>query len=384
MTTGLKQESSKATAGQELLRIQIEREALLKALTTTAGAISSKATLPILTNILIQAQAPDKVTFAGTDLELGIKTFCDAQVFVEGSVTAPARKLYEIVKELPGGPIEVTVAKNNAVNIKTSAVFFKIMGLEAEDFPKLPEPTSDKAFDFEQETLKRCLTLTSFATSRDEARYTLNGVLLIVRNKNARFIATDGKRLASIEVNGVASGNIDLEIIIPSKTVAEIVKAASESSGKARILTAQNQILFQLGPTTIISRLIEGRFPNFEQVIPKDEKTTARLKRADLLAALKRVSVLTSQENQAVKLDFMKDKILISSRSPNLGEAKEDLTAEVSGGDLTIGFNPDYIVEALKNLEDDEVVLSMTEPDKPGLIKAGDGYLYVVMPMQLN
>ena len=384
MATGLKQESSKTIVGQELLRMQIEREALLGALTTTAGAISSKATLPILTNILIQAQAPDKVIFVGTDLELGIKTSCEAQVSVEGAVTAPARKLYEIVKELPDGPIEVTVAKNNAINIKTSTVFFKIMGLGSEDFPKLPEPASDKAFEFEQGDLKRCLTLTSFAISRDEARYTLNGVLLIVRNKNARFVATDGKRLASVEVKGVAGGNIDLEIIIPSKTVAEIVKATSEGSGKAQILAAQNQILFQLGPTTIVSRLIEGRFPNFEQVIPKDEKTTARLKRADLFAALKRVSILTSQENQAVKLDFMKGKILISSRSPNLGEAKEDLTAEVSGGDLTIGFNPDYIVEALKNLDDDEVVLAMTEPDKPGLIKAGDGYLYVVMPMQLS
>ena len=146
----------------------------------------------------------------------------------------------------------------------------------------------------------------------------------------------------------------------------------------------QNQIIFQLDKTTFVSRLIEGKFPNYDQVIPKDEKTTGKLSREELLSAMRRVSILTSQENQAVKIDFLKGRLLVSSRAPNVGEAKEEISADVSGDDLTIGFNPSYVIDVLKNLETEEVSLSMTDADKPGLIKGEEGYLYVVMPMQLS
>ncbi|MBI4367758.1 MAG: DNA polymerase III subunit beta, partial [Candidatus Omnitrophica bacterium] len=258
-----------------------------------------------------------------------------------------------------------------------------IMGLGPDDFPKLPELSSDQTFELDQQTLKKCLALTSFAISRDETRYTLNGVLVILKNKTARFVATDGKRLASAEKATDLPTNISLEVIIPSKTIFELTKLLSEG-GKVKIKHTQNQIMFETDKATLISRLIEGRFPNFEQVIPKEKKINTTVNRQELLSAMKRVSLLTSQENQSVKLDFIKDKLLISSRSPNLGEAKEEIQAEISGGDLTIGFNPIYILDVLKNLDTEEVSLSMTDPDKPGLIKGEGGYLYVVMPMQLS
>ncbi len=379
MTTVLKQDS---IVGSNSMQIKVQKDEFLKAINTTSGAISSKATPPILSNILIQSDGPDQILLTGTDLELGIRTQCPATVSLQGSITVPAKKLYEIIRELTPGEIEVTVAKNNAVNIKTSKSFFKIMGLEPDDFPKLPEPAPEQSFELDQQVLKQCLALTSFAISRDETRYTLNGVLVILRNKTARFVATDGKRLASIEKNLNLSSDVVLEAIIPSKTVSELIKTLSE--GKAKVVSAQNQIIFQLGTTTFVSRLIEGRFPNYEQVIPKEEKTTARVSRQELLSAMKRVSLLTSQENQSVKLDFIKGRVLISSRSPNVGEAKEEVQAEVVGDNLAIGFNPSYVIDVLKNVETEEVLLSMTEPDKPGLIKSEDGYLYVVMPMQLS
>ncbi len=382
MTTVLKQDST--IIGSNSIQIKVQKDDFLKAITTVSGAISSKATLPILNNILIQSDGPDQILLTGTDLELGIRTQCPATVSLQGSVTVPAKKLYEIVRELTPGEIEVTVAKNNAVNIKTNKSFFKIMGLEPDDFPKLPELTPEQSFELDQQVLKQCLALTSFAISRDETRYTLNGVLVILRNKTARFVATDGKRLASIEKNLNLSSDVMLEAIIPLKTVSELIKALSDGEGKAKVVCAQNQIIFQLNKTTFVSRLIEGRFPNYEQVIPKDEKTTARVNRQELLSAMKRVSLLTSQENQSVKLDFIKGRVLISSRSPNLGEAKEEVQAEVTGDNLAIGFNPSYVIDVLKNVDVEEVLLSMTEPDKPGLIKSEDGYQYVVMPMQLS
>jgi len=381
MTTTFNTES---TIVSSALQIKTQKDRFLEAITTVFGAISSKATLPILSNILIQSNGPDQIVLSGTDLELGIKTQCPATVLLQGAITVPAKKFYEIIRELNPGEIEITVGKNNAVNIKTSKSFFKIMGLAPDDFPKLPEPAAEQSFEMDRAVLKQCLSLTTFAISRDETRYTLNGVLAMFKGKTARFVATDGKRLASIEKDINLPNGVIFEVIIPAKTISEVIKAISDGQGKIKISLTQNQIMFQIDETTLISRLIEGRFPNYEQVIPKDVKTKTEVSRQELLSCLKRVSLLTSPENQAVKIDFIKDRLLISSRSPNMGEAKEEVPAKISGDDLTIGFNPNYIIDVLKNLDNETVTLTMTEPDKPGLIKNEDGYIYVVMPMQLS
>ena len=381
MTATFKQES---TVVSNTLQINVRKEDFLKAITAVVGALGQKATLPILNNLLLQTNGPDEIFLAATDLELGVKTRCPATVLLQGAVTVPARKLYEIVRELASGEVEVMVGKNNAVNIKTGRSFFKVMGLEADDFPKLPEPVAEQSFELNQQTLKQCLSLTSFAISRDEARFALNGVLIVLRGKTIRFVATDGKRLAYIEKGLEQPTESVLEIIVPAKAVFELIKMLSAESGKVRIAQTQNQIVFQTDEATLTSRLIEGKFPNYEQVIPKEEKTRTHVNREELLSATKRVALLTSQENQAVKFDFIKDRLLISSRSANVGEAKEEIPVDVTGDDLTIGFNPNYVIDALKNLEVEEISLSMTDPDKPGLIKTNDGYLYVIMPMQLS
>lgn len=380
MTVVLKQDS---TINSNIMHLNVGKEDFLAAIGTASGAVGTKATIAILNNLLFQTNGPDELFVTGTDLELGVRTRCAVRVENQGAVTIPARKLVEIVRELPSAEIEITVAKNNAVNIKTANSFFKIMGLGADDFPKLPESKAEKTCELDQEVLRRCLTLTSFAISRDEARYTLNGVLVILRNKLARFVATDGKRLATIEVNIDLPSEVNIEAIIPAKTVFELIKALSIRE-KVQLLFTETQAVFQLPKTTFFSRLIEGRFPNHEQVIPKEETTTAKIKREELLSGMRRVAILTSQENQPAKLDFTKGRVLLSSRSPNLGESREEIAADISGDDLTIGFNPNYIIDALKNLDVEEISLSMTEPDKPGLIKTSDGYLYVVMPMQLS
>lgn len=363
--------------------IKVQKDDFLKTIGQVSGAVSSKTNIPVLSNVLLQTINPGQVSLTGTDLELGIRATCPAQVGAEGAITLPAKKLHDIIRELPAGEIEITVAKNNAVNIKTKKSFFKIIGLDPTDFPKLPEPAEKESIKLDQAALKQCLTLTSFAISHDETRYTLNGVLLRFKDGKIKFVATDGKRLAYIEREFAGQNNTDLEVIIPTKTIFELVKNLSDK-GVVEVAFQGNQIIFQSNDTTIVSRLIEGRFPNYEQVIPKDEKTTTQLDREEFLAATRRASILTSQENQSIKMDFIKGKVLISSRSPNLGEAKEELDAEVKGDDLSIGFNPGYLIDVLKNLDIDQVSLSLTDPDKPGVIKGNDGYLYVVMPMQLN
>lgn len=366
------------------MEIKIQKAVFVKAVGLVGGVSAQRAnTLPILGNILFETTKDKKLKVVGTDLEVGISTTIPVEVVKEGSITIPAKKIYEIVRELPEGEIEITVAKNNAVNIKAGKAYFKIMGLPKEDFPKLPECSEGDGIEVEQAVVKEGLSLTSFAISYDETRYVLNGVLLSVKGNKARFVATDGRRLAYIEKELPKKASEDFEMIIPVKAVQELLKMLSWE-GSIQIATSQNQAIFNLGETYLVSRLIEGNFPNYEQVIPKEETTVSSAGREDLLQAVRRTALLTSPDSPAVKLDFVKGKILISSRSPNLGEAKEELTAEMTGNEMAIGFNPHYLVDVLKNLDIETVSLSLTGPDKPGLLRGKNGYLYVVMPMQLN
>lgn len=350
-----------------------------------AGSVSSNKTntLPILSNILIETVSRESIRLVGTDLEVGISTIIPSEVKREGNITIPAKKIQEIVRELPEGEIEISVAKNNAVSISAGKSFFKIMGLSKEDFPKLPEFSPNEAIVIEQSLMKECLSLTSFAISYDETRYVLNGVLMIVKGSEIKFVATDGRRLALQEKKLEQRAKKDFEIIIPTKAVNEISKILGWE-GILEITVIKNQALFKIGETLVISRIIEGSFPNYQQVIPKAEKTVSQTNRDKFLHAVRRTALLTSADSPAVKLDFVKGKILISSKSPNLGEAKEELEAEVKGGDIAIGFNPNYLMDVLKNLDIDEISFSLSDPDKPGLVKGKEGYQYVIMPMQLN
>ncbi len=366
------------------MEIQTQKNNLLKAVSLVGAVTASKtSTLPILENLLIETVGTDQVRLIGTNLELGICTTLPVRVIKEGSITIPSKKLHDIVRELPEGEIEITVAKNNAVNIKSGKSYFKIMGLAKDDYPKLPEFSLEDSIEVEQSLIKESLSLTAFAISYDETRYVLNGVLISIKENHIRFVATDGRRLAFIDKEFKNQNKRDFEMILPTKAIQELLKALSWE-GMVKIIPSQNQVIFHLGDTYIVSRLIEGHFPNYEQVIPKDEKTLSSANREEFLQAVKRTSLLTSADSPAVKLDFLKGKILISSRSPNLGEAKEELSADVTGDELAIGFNPHYLIDVLKNLNMEKVSFSLTDPDKPGLVKGKDGYLYVIMPMQLH
>lgn len=362
----------------------IDRNVFLEGVGLVGGVVSQKTnTLPILANILIEALPTNEITLTGTDLDLGVVTKIGAIQTTEGAITAPAKKLHEILREAPPGKVEVIVTKNNAVNIKTGTAQFKIMGLPKEDFPKPPESDLTNAAEIEQAVLKECLNLTGFAVSRDETRYVLNGVYLTLQENRIRLVATDGRRLALVEKTLTTHIPTPTEMIIPSRAAQELSRILG--GGKTvKITASKNQASFHLENTLLHTRLIEGHFPNYQQVIPKEEKIKSQVRREELFQALKRVALLTTSESQLVKFDFLKDKLMVSSRTPNLGEAREEIPAEVKGGELAIGFNPIYLLDVLKNLDVDTVSLSLTEADKPGLLRGVDGYVYVVMPMQLN
>jgi len=366
------------------MEIKVLKSELLKKIALGVNIAANKpSTLPILNNLFLETQKDGVLKIIATDMEVGISTLLPVQVGQSGSITVPARKFYDIVKELPEGEVDIAVTKNNTVNIKAGKSYFKIMGLDKEDFPKLPEFSLDQAIELEQGVMKECLSLTAFAISHDETRYVLNGVLISLKENHIQFVATDGRRLAFYKKELKKKISQKTDMIIPAKTIHELLKLL-EWEGVVKIVHTQNKVIFVFNDTYLTSSLIEGNFPNYEQVIPKEEKTLSTVNREEFLQAVRRASLLTSPESPALKFDFIKNKVLVSAKSPNMGEAKEELPAEFKGQEITIGFNPNYFMDVLKNLGDENISISLSEPDKPGLVKGREGYLYIIMPMQLN
>lgn len=368
------------------MKLTVKKSDIVKGVGKVIAAVNPRSTLPILSNILMETKDSKTVHITGTDLEIGIISTIEADITEKGEITIPAKKFLDIIRETPEDEIEIQVTKNNSISIKSGKAFFKLMGLPKDDFPKFPEVDMEKAIHIDQDVLKDCINLTSFAISSDETRYVLNGALMIVNNKKMKMIATDGRRLAISDRNVGIDKNISFEAIVPTKALQEVNKNINmQEKGTVALIENGNQLIFVADNTIIISRLIEGHFPNYEQVIPNEERITATVDREKFLSTIRRVSLLTSLESQAVKVDIIQNsKMIVSSRSPNLGESKEEISLEKQQGeDITIGFNPTYLIDVLKVLDIDTVTLTLNSPEKPGVITGKEGYVYIIMPMQI-
>lgn len=365
------------------MKFNTTKDVLLKGIQNVQSAIGTKASLPILSNILIEG-TDNEVVMTTTDLDIGIVSTIPIKPSLKGAITIPAKKFSDIVKELPDKEnIAFSVKKNNLVNIECEKNSFKIMGLPKEEFPQVPASKDKEYITLQQKTLKKMLTMTSFAISHDETRYVLNGVLAIIKPSFIRFVATDGRRLAVIEEKMQLPKTLERKIIIPTKAVNELLRVLGDD-GETKIFFAENQVFFDVGAVRIISRLIEGEFPNYEQVIPKEIKDKIMLSRDKFLAAIKRVALFTNPDSMAVKVDLAQNKIVLSKNTPYLGEARVELEADYKGKELSVGFNPDYIADLLKNIGDETVNFEIVDSEKPGVVRIGSDYTYVVLPMQVT
>ena len=365
------------------MKFNITKDVLLKGIQEVQSAISTKSSLPILANILIEA-TEESLILTTTDLDIGVTSKISIKPQITGAITIPAKKFLDIIKELPDGEtISVSVKKNNLVNIECGKSVFKIMGLPKEEFPQLPEFKDKDSLTLQQKKLKAMLRLTGFAISHDESRYVLNGVLFVIKPTHIRLVATDGRRLAVIEDKVQLPKTLERKFIVPTKAVVELDKTLGEE-GEVKIFFSDNQIFFDMGKTRLVSRLIEGEFPNYEQVIPKEAKEKLVVTKNSFLSAIKRAALFTNQDSAAVKMELGKDKIIISKSAPYLGEARVEVDAEYKGKDISVGFNPDYLVDLLKNINDEKVEFEVTDPEKPGVVRIGTEYIYVVLPMQIT
>jgi DNA polymerase-3 subunit beta len=364
------------------VKLKISKESILDGLQRVQNVVSTRTTLPILSNVLIQA-SKNGLTLTTTDLDVGVRCRVDAEVSKEGSTSLPARKLFSILREVVAAEIEIEVDDRNAASIRCGSSFYKIMGLPEEEFPRFPEFGAGKALKIEQSVLRDMLKKTAYAVSNDETRYVLNGVFMGLKGDKLTVVATDGRRLALIEHDIEVPKGSEAELILPTKAVNELERLLADK-GDVKLSIGENQILFELDSTTLASKLIEGTYPNFRQVIPTESKERIALERELLLAALHRASILASEKSQSVKLNFAKNTLTITATTPEVGEAKETLSINYKGKELTIAFNPQYMMDPLRNLDADEVFVELTDELSPGVIKVNAPFLYVLMPMRLS
>jgi len=344
--------------------------------------VEPRQTLPILANVLIEADG-ETVRLTATGLEVGARVAIPARVATKGAITVSARKLSEIVKELPSAALAMKVVDGAAVSLRCGGAAYRLVGLGAEDFPGVVPAAPPAWLSIEAKTLREMLAQTSFAISHDESRFALNGILFVLQPKELRLVATDGHRLA-VSTRGVGQGLSGVSGIVPRKAVAEIVRVLGGSED-VQIAITENQFLLQMPNFVMTARLIEGQFPNYEAVIPKAHPGRLIVKRAALVAALRRVSVMAEERNKPVKLALAPGTLTLSAASHDLGEAEDAMEVEYAGQDLTIGFNSRYVLDALSAVEKDEIVFEFKDALSPGLIKSveDEGYCCVIMPMRI-
>ena len=362
------------------MKIKTTKESLLNGIQIVQNIVSQRATLPILSNILIETKN-EALKMNATDLDIGISCEVPVNVLEEGAITIPAKKFSDIIKELPSGEVIVTTKKNFQIDIEGEKCHFKLTGLPKEDFPKFPEFKDIEVIQIEQNTLKEMIRLTAFAASHEESRYVLNGVLVEISGVNIRIVATDGRRLAKTENKLLKPIQKDITVIIPSKAIQEIYRNLKEE-GIISLLVSTNQILFDINGVFIATRIIEGEFPNYNQVIPDPVTPKIKIKTQDLLSAIKRANLFTTPDFQAIKFEVFKDKLVVSKTTPDVGESREEIPIEYGGNELIVGFNPQYLIDMLKNINTETIEYELFGSDKPAVARTSS-YLYLVLPMRI-
>ncbi len=365
------------------MEVELERDAFLKGLQMVQNIVEPRQTLPILANVLLEAEG-DSVLVSATDLAVGARVSVPAKVVAKGAITLSARKLAEIAKELPAAALTLKVQENAWVQLRCGGVSYKLVGLAAEDFPAVVPTASPKWVSLDGKVLKEMLAQTAFAISHDESRYALNGVLVLIQAGRIRLVATDGHRLA-LASRPLADGADSASGIVPRKAVHEVVRVLGVGED-VQVGLIENQFILKMSNFLLVARLIEGQFPNYEQVIPRGHPCRLVLPRSVLAASLRRVSVLSEERTKPVKLFFSPGSLKLAAHNPELGEAEETLSlADYSGDEIAIGFNSRYLLDALGGLDAEQVVVELKDGLSPGIFRSPEGeeYLCVIMPMRI-
>jgi DNA polymerase-3 subunit beta len=366
----------------------VRKNDLLRELQLFQGIVERKNTIPILANVLIEAEG-NRVRMAATDLEVGLRSECEASVAKGGSLTLPAKKLYEIVKALPETDVRIEEDRNG-VKVAADRFDSRMQTMARDDFPTLPEAKGAME-TVPREQLRQMIARTQFAITGEDTRYYLNGALLILRSDSMSLVATDGHRLALVtmprEKAKARKGDDDLRVILPRKTLSELGRLLAEGDGDVSFEKGENHLFFEVGGRLLISRMIDGQFPAFERVVPKTNDKRVEFDRDRLTNAVRRVALLSNERSRAVRFQMDSGKVEITSSSPEFGEAHEVVMVEYPGPALQICFNAQYVLDFLGAVETDTMALEFKDEMSQAVMKpvGADGYdyTYVIMPMRI-
>ncbi len=364
------------------MKISVEKDVLLEALQKVQSIVGQRSTLPILSNVLLKAEG-DSFSLTTTDMEVCVKTNAAAEVKESGGTTLPARRFFSICRELPSGQVDIEVDAKDVTTINCGPAFFKLVGLPEEEFPPIPELEESAVYTLDQNVFRGMLEKSAYAASTDETRYILNGALMSFKDEKLTVVATDGRRLALVEQEIEFSEEAQADLVVPTKTINELIKTL-QGEGILRIRVSDTQIAFDFDSILIVSKLIEGTYPNFQQVIPSQCEQRVAIDRETMLTAVRRVSLLTDDQTASIRLNFGKNKLELVTNSPEIGEACETLPVKYDGEKISIAFNPGFLMAPLRHLDSDEIFFELSDELSPGVIKTNVPFLYVLMPIRVT
>lgn len=375
------------------MKFKINQDHFSNGLQQVLNVVATRSTMPILSNVLIEAEK-GHISLTTTNLDLGIRCRIKAEVSDPGSITLPVRKLATIVRELPQADVFVESGENNQTKITSGGSLFKIMGISAEEFPPLPTFENRKVFELSQEEIVGMLKSVSYAQSTDENRYILNGVYFNFVDEKLTLVATDGRRLGLTALDIETSDDNVGSLILPAKTVAELERLLGKGA-QVKIAFNDRQAAFEIeiddsgdsGLTDhlyLVSKVVEGNYPNYRQVIPKETEHRVKIERELMLECVHRAALVTSDKSNSVKLKVSKNLLEISGSSSEYGESHESMAIAYDGPEVQVAFNPQFLMEPLKALTKDEVFFEFKDELSPGLFKTLDNFICVIMPLRLN
>ena len=369
------------------MKITLTKESLSHGLQTVQNVVGARSTLPILGNVLLIAEK-GKLEMRATDLEVSVVSAVEAQTEREGMTTLPAKRLFGLVREIPEGDVEIEVNNKEVCTLSAGPAKYKLNGLAAEEFPPLPKFKESQSLSLPQERLRDMLRKTAYAVSTDESRYQLNGICFSVAKDRLTLVATDGRRLALTWEE--LEANSERDFIVPTKAVNELSRAVGDA-GVVEMRVSDSQVEFTISqegePVRLYSKLVEASYPNYKQVIPTEHEDTQRIElvREELLQALRRADQITSDKANSVKLTFTANNLAITANSPEVGSGHDSIAIKYKGGDIEVAFNPGYMMDPLKILEEDEVCLKIKDSLTAGILDTkGSNFMYVLMPMRTN
>ena len=364
------------------MKFSIVRSKFLDGLQRIQNVVSGKGTLQILQNAMIQAE-DNRLCMTTTDLDISERCYVECEIEEAGSTTLPIRRLTSIIRELDEGKIMIEVNEDDVATVQSGSSYFKIIGMSVRDFPPVPATEGKFCYRVDQGVLREMLRKTSYAISQDETRRVLSGVLMAFKDNKLTMVATDGRRLALVEHEIEFPPEAEAELILPNKAVSELMRLLG-NEGDLKVYAQKNQAVFEIGTTMVSSKLIDGVYPNYRQVIPGACDERVVIEREALLSALRRVSVVTTDKSNAMRLTFSANQLTISINTPDVGEGRDTVPVKYAGKEISIIFNPEYVMDPLKNIDDDEVFLEMNDGHSPALLKCNVPFLYVLMPLRIS